>query len=82
MVDGDTDKVTPVPSMVPPQEPEYQVQLAPVPSAPPVTLKVVELPSQIGSTLAEALVATVELLLTITVTLTHVVILQVPSART
>ncbi len=81
-VEGVTARDVPVPSNVPPQLPEYQVQVAPDPSEPPVMLKVVDAPSQMGSTVADALVAAVEFVFTITVTLAQVVVLQVPSART
>ncbi len=79
---GETAIEEPVPSGVPPQLTVYQFQSAPVPSVPPVTLKVVDAPSQIGSTLVVAPVATAEFVLTITVTLTQEVVLQVPSALT
>lgn len=79
---GDTESGLPVPTNIPPQLPEYQRQVAPVPSEPPEILRFVELPSQIGFTDADALVAAVEFVLTVIMTLTHAVVLQVPSART
>ena len=44
---GPTVIETPVPSGVPPHEPEYQCQLAPVPNVPPATVRVVVCPLQI-----------------------------------
>ena len=79
---GDTDKLAPVPTKVPPQLPEYHCQVALVPSTPPVMLNVVELPTHIGLGAADALAAAVDNVFTVTVTDTHVVVLQVPSART
>ena len=82
MVTGDTPNVVPAPSKVPPQDPEYQFQVAPVPKVPPVTERVVAWLGQVGLTLADTLAAATELVLTVTVTLTQAVVLQVPSART
>ena len=82
MLVGLTLSVAPVPSSVPPQEPLYQVQLAPVPRVPPVIPKVVLLPEHIVARLAVAVVAATELLLTVIVTLWQAVVLQVPSALT
>lgn len=83
MVDaGDTGKLAPVPTNVPPQLPEYHCQVAPVPSTPPVMLMVVELPAHTGLGAADALPAAVDTVLTVTVTDTQAVVLQVPSART
>ena len=79
---GETEIDVPVPSRVPPQEPEYQFQVPPVPRDPPVKLSVVGWPSQLGFTLAEALVAATERLFTVTVTLTQPVVLHTPSALT
>jgi hypothetical protein len=78
---GDTAMELPVPTKVPPQLPEYQVQFAPVPNEPPVTDNVVE-PEQIGLGLADALVAAVDALLIVTATETQVVVLHVPTALT
>ena len=79
---GVTANVNPDPAGVPPQLTEYHCQVAPVPSEPPEKLSVVELPAQIGFTDADADVAAVESVLTVMITLTHAVVLQVPSART
>jgi hypothetical protein len=54
---GETEREDPVPTSVPPQLPEYQVQLAPTPKDPPDTVRVVGLPGQIGFGLALALAA-------------------------
>jgi len=72
----------PVATNPPPQLPEYQFHAAPVPSEPPDTFKVVELPAQIGVGVADAAVGFVEGELTVTVTLVHPVVLHVPSALT
>ena len=73
---------TPLPTAVPPQLPLYHCQLAPVPNAPPTTESVVLLPEQIVVAVAEAEVGSVELVLTVMVTETQAVLLQVPSTRT
>ena len=79
---GETEMDVPIPSRVPPQEPEYQFQVPPVPKVPPAMLSVVGCPSQLGFTLAEALVTATEKLFTVTVTLSHAVVLHTPSALT
>jgi hypothetical protein len=58
----------------------YQFQFAPVPKFPPVITRVVELPVQIG-VVPEADEAGAELF-TVIVVLTHIVVLQGPSALT
>lgn len=77
VVAGVTVILFPVPTRVPPQEPLYQFQVAPVPNEPPTTDKVVE-PPHVG--LVEALidVAAVELVFTVMVIDAHVVLPQVP----
>ena len=52
---GLTDIDAPVPTKVPPQEPVYHFQAAPLPKEPPTLLKVTE-PPQDGLGLAVALV--------------------------
>ena len=79
---GVTFNVTPLPTNPTPQPEEYHCHAAPDPSTPPTALRVVVLPAQTGFTDAEALPAAVEVVLTVTVTLTQDVVLQVPSART
>ena len=80
---GATTSGDPVPTDVPPQLPEYQFQFAPVPKDPPDTDKEVDWLGHVGLMLAEALAAAVELVfVTFTVTETHAVVLQAPSART
>ena len=76
---GDTDNVLPVPTDVPPQEPLYHFQLAPVPKLPPLRLKVVLWPLQIVVVPLMLFVGT-EVSLTVIVTLWQAVVLQVPSA--
>jgi hypothetical protein len=66
---------------VPPHEPEYQYQFAPVPKLPPEILIVAELPGQIGE-VPEADAGSVDTVLTSIVVLTQVVELQIPSAKT
>ena len=80
---GETEIDTPLPTNTPPQLPEYHCQLAPLPKEPPTTESVVELPAQIGFTVALILVGSVDsVLLTFTVTVTQVVELQMPSPLT
>ena len=57
----------PVPSKVPPQEPEYHLHEAPVPNEPPLTVKVVGSP-QVVVRLADADDGSVEGVFTVTVT--------------
>ena len=78
---GETEIEVPVPTNVPPQLPEYQFHTPPGPSEPPVNDKVVA-PLQMGLRLADALVAGVDNVLTVTATETQAVVLQVPSALT
>ena len=74
-------KDEPVLNAEPPQLPLYHFQLAPVPRLPPITLSVVLPPRQIVVVpLIE--VAGTEVSCTVTVMLLHIVLLQVPSART
>jgi hypothetical protein len=51
---GETEMLAPLPTGVPPQLPEYHSHEAPVPSVPPVTLSVEELPAHISACTAEA----------------------------
>lgn len=71
----------PVPTEVPPQELVNHCVIAPVPIKPPLTVSVVLLPLQM---VVEPVtpVGSVERVLTVTVTLAQVVVLQGPSART
>ena len=71
----------PIPTSVPPQLPEYQRQTPPVPSEPPLNVKVVEPPAQIVL-VPVMLVGAVESVLTVTAWDAQVVVLQVPSALT
>lgn len=64
---GDKVILEPVPSNVPPQEPEYHRQEAPVPNEPPLTVKVVGSP-QVVLGLADAEAGSVEGVFTVTVT--------------
>ena len=64
---------------MPPHEPVYQFQFAPIPKFPPDMLSVVDTPLQIGEVpLAE--VAAVDNVFTFMVILEHIVVLQNPSA--
>ena len=65
----------PVPNKVPPQLPEYHVQLAPVPRLPPLTVRVVLPPLQMV-VVPVIPVAAAERLLTVTVTLVPPVVLE------
>ena len=82
VADGETVIDAPVPTTVPLHDPLYQFQLAPVPSDPPATLSVVLPPVQMVGDAAEADVAAVEAVFTVTVTLWQTVLLHVPSALT
>jgi hypothetical protein len=66
---------------VPPHEPLYQYQSAPVPRIPPEVLKFVEPPSHMVDKVAIIELAEVELSFTVILILTQLVVLQVPSAR-
>ena len=80
---GETIIEEPVPAAVPPQLTVYHCHEAPVPSNPPTTDNVVELPGQIGFTDGLIFVGAVEsVLVTFTVTETQAVELQVPSPLT
>lgn len=79
---GETVIEAPLPSSVPPHDPLYQTQSAPVPSIPPDMKSVVGLPEHTDKGVAVADVAAVELVFTVTVTLAHVVLLHAPSALT
>lgn len=67
---------------VPPQEPEYQFQFAPVPKLPPVEVRVVDEPWHKVEGDAETEEGGNERRLTIIVTLAHEVVLKGPSALT
>ena len=67
---------------MPPQELLYHSQFAPGPRNPPTTSKVVFPPGQILEALEEMFPALADSSSTVIVTLTHAVVLQVPSART
>ena len=73
----------PEPTNVPPQLLVYQFQLAPLPREPPKTCKLVDalLPHTVEG-VAVALVGATELVFTVTVTLAHPVLPQVPCALT
>jgi hypothetical protein len=79
---GLTEIVAPVPAEVPPQLPEYQCQLAPVPNEPPDTLRSVLVPAQKLFALDVALAGSVDAVFTVTVTDAQAVVLQSPSALT
>ena len=81
MTVGLTIEEAPELTKVPPQEPEYQYQLASDPRLPPVIPRVVEFPEHTGVIPVTA-VAAEEAVFTVTMTLTHDVVLQVPSALT
>lgn len=75
---GLTVKELPLPTAVPPHEPLYHCQLAPVPKDPPVTDNVVLLPEQMVVAVADAEVGSVESEFTFTVTLWQEVMPQEP----
>ena len=74
--------LTPEPAYVPPQEPVYQIQVAPVPKLPPFLLTKAPEPIHIvpGKTDTES--GTTELMLSEMVVLLQAVVLQAPCART
>jgi len=74
---GETVTDVPVPALVPPHEPEYHCQLAPVPKEPPVSVSVVEPPVQIVEVPVIPVGAT-DKVFTVTVTVAQVVVLHVP----
>jgi hypothetical protein len=79
VVEGEATKLLPVATNVPPHEPLYHFQLAPVPKEPPFGVRVVLLPLQMVVTpLME--IAETEVSRTTTVTGKQAVLLQVPSA--
>ncbi len=82
VVAGLTPTEVPVPTNAPPQLPEYQFHVAPVPKDPPVREIVVAPLGQVGLTVADALAAAAEFEFTVTVTLTQDVLLHKPSALT
>ena len=83
MVDaGETDREAPLPTGVPPHELLYHCHDAPVPREPPDTDKVVASPTQMVEGAADAETGFVDKLFTVTVVVTQIVVLQVPSALT
>ena len=82
MVVGDTFLVvkTEEPIDVPPQEPVYQRQYAPVPRPPPFIVRVELCPMQIVFGEAETESASSERVFTVMVLLTQIVVLQEPIA--
>ena len=80
---GDTEKLPDVllVTRVPPHEPVYSCHTAPVPNEPPLTVMVEE-PEQMEEGVAVNEDGAVELVLTVTVTEAHEVVLQVPLALT
>ena len=71
----------PVANEVPPHEPLYHFQVAPVPRLPPLNVNVLLWPLQIV-VVPLMLLAGTEVSLTVTVNDWQVVLLQLPSART
>jgi len=72
----------PEPAEVPPHEPENHCVVAPVPIFPPDTVSMVLLPLQMVVVPVMPVGATDTVLVTLTVTATQAVVLQVPSALT
>ena len=81
MADGITTEAFPETRYIPPHEPVYQYQLAPVPEFPPLRLKVDEFPAHIGDMLF-AEIGAMDKVLVIIVVLTQFVVLHRPSALT
>ena len=76
---GDTTEVTVVEL---PHDPVYHTQVAPVPNVPPAKDNVDDNPEHIEDGVDEAEFAGVDSVLSVTVVLTQVVLLQSPSAAT
>ena len=74
---GDTVIEFPVPTAVPPHEPENHSAVAPVPAVPPLTVRVVEPPLHIV-VVPVIPVGAILKVFTVTVALAHVVVLHVP----
>ena len=81
MVVGDTLKLDPVPTEVPPHEPLYHFQLPPAPNLPPLILNVLLWPTHIVE-VPLMLVAGTEVSLMVIVVLTQLLVLQPPTALT
>ena len=79
---GPTTGDEPFAIKLPPHEPVYHFQSAPVPKVPPETDNVDDATLQIVEGLAEAEFAITEFVLRVTVTVAHVVVLQSPTAAT
>ena len=77
MVVGETVMLFPVPADVPPQDTVNHSAVAPVPALPPATVSVVLPPLQMV-VVPVAPVGAVDKVLTVTVTVAHVVVLHVP----
>ena len=71
----------PVPTNVPPQEPEYHVATAPVPAVPPTRVNTVEPPAQMV-VVPDMLVGATVSVFTVTACEAQDVVLQVPSYLT
>jgi hypothetical protein len=74
---GETVTLLPVPTDVPPQEPEYHWAVAPVPAVPPAMNSTVEPPAQMGPPPLKSIGAK-ESVFTVTNCEAQVVVLQVP----
>ena len=81
MLVGATIILAPAPKKVPPHDPEYHCTVAPVPSEPPFSDKVVLSPKQID-VVPVMLTGATDMELTVTVTEAQLVVLQVPLYRT
>ena len=79
---GETVMLVPLPADVPPHEPLYHWNEAPVPRLPPDNVSVDELPLGMSAGDADAPVGGIDCVLAVTVVLTQPVMLAVPSART
>ena len=82
VVTGEKVLLLPENRYIPPQEPEYQFQFAPVPRLPPVNERVDDDPEHRFGGFALTDEEAVETKLTVTVELTQLVVLYVPSALT
>ena len=82
VITGETVIEEPFPREVPPHEPEYQNQSAPVPISPSLTVKTELSPGHIEDGVADTDVGSVEFSFKETVVATHKVLLRSPSALT
>ena len=82
VVVGLTLKLLPVPTRVPPHDPEYQTMVSLSPPPPPTSERLLEPPVQMVVGVAVAEVGSADFCFTVTTTEAQSVVLQSPSALT